>query len=653
MSRLTDTEKKAVKSILAEYSQKGESKNLKKLYETDFYEVPVDIDTFIESDEYAGWFTQNGKLYPYWREKLRDIFDDSKNYSEIVLGGSIGCGKTTIAVIALAYTLYWLMCLKDPNPYFDLGRGDTIYIVFFNATLQLSKGVGYSKFQDLLQHSPWFMKRGTVSGTKHLEYVPNKTENSHIEFTVGSQPDHALGKAIAGGLLDEVNFVKGADVEMEKSKIMETYTRVLARIKSRFIVDGKVRGRLFLVSSKKTEYDFIEAYVRKVKGNPGVFIADARLYELKARAFSGEKFRVAVGGSNLPSRIIPDDEDNETYIAQGYEIEEVPIELKQDFQLNIMKALQDHCGIAVSDTTRFLAYPILEKCIIPQKNPFKTNVLTIGMNDQLKYQDFFEPELVPPEVYSKPLFVHFDCSLTGDRTGIGCVAVLGYTNREGYDEFSGEHVEFRELAYREVFDVGIQCPRGSEISFRKDREFIYYLKHTLGWNIKGISLDSFQSADMKQNFITAGFTDTTIVSLDRKPDGYCCFKTAVNERRIQLLSGQDELFTELVNLKQDNRTGKVDHDVEHRKDQSDGLAGAVYNASLHDGQFAFHLVSDAMLFGEVNDSVADSPIDFVTGLVAQPSRSIKGQERAKEKLTPQEQESRMYARDAMNGFIVF
>ena len=587
---------------------------LKRISEEELKELARNYNHKITNIEYLG------------EQPVYDLtVDEHHNFATdcgIVAHNSIGCGKSTIAVIGLAYTLYWLMCLRDPNPYFGLGRGDTIFLVFFNATLQLSRGVAYNKFQSILQHSPWFMARGTISGTKHLEYTPNKTENADIQFTVGSQPEHALGKAIIGGALDEVNFVKGANVEMEKSKIMETYSAVLARIKSRFVVDGKVRGRLFLVSSKKSEYDFIESYIKKVKGNEGVFIADARLYELKASAFSGRKFRVAVGGSNLPSKVIPDNEENETYITQGYYIEEIPIELKQDFELDMIRALRDHCGIAVSETTRYIAYPSLEKCLIPQTNPFKSNVLTIGMLDQLKYQDFFEPEKVPQEIYSKPLFIHFDCSLTGDKTGIGCVAVLGYTNREGFDYITGEHTELRELVYREVFDIGIQCPNGSEISFRKNREFVYYLKYELGWNIKGISLDGFQSADSKQQFITAGFQDTTIVSLDRKPDGHQCFKSAVVERRIQYLSGQDELTTELVNLKQDNMTGKIDHDADHEKDMSDGIVGAVYNASLHDGQFAFHLVDDAMLFGDVNVVSEDSSTDFVNGLISNPANAL-------------------------------
>jgi len=472
-----------------------------------------------------------------------------------------------------------------------------------------------------------------------------ETHNFLIETPSGYVVSHNCG------ILDEVNFTKSAEVEFEKTRIMETYTSVLARIKSRFIVDGKIRGKLFLVSSKKSEYDFIETYVKKQKGKEGVYIADAKLYEVKPQGtYSGRKFRVAVGGSNLPSKIIPDNEDSETYIAQGYAIEEVPVEHKQEFEMNMDRALMDICGISVSGVTRFLSYPSIQQCMVEPKNPFKTNILMIGMLDKLQYRDFFEPELVPQEVYSKPLFIHFDCSITGDRTGISCVAVLGYTNRQGYDFFTGEHTEIKELAYRQVFSIGIQCPSGSEISFRKDREFVYYLKNELGWNIKGISLDSFQSRDMMQTFKTTGFEDTTIISLDKKPDGYQTFKTALIERRIMLLAHQDELVTELVNLKQDNQTGKIDHPPEFSKDIADSLAGAVFNASLHDGQFAFHLVDDAMLFGGVNDTKEDFSTDFVNGLVASPKDALVNRIPKDKAIKPPIDDD---ARDLYNGFILF
>lgn len=158
------------------------------------------------------------------------------------------------------------------------------------------------------------------------------------------------------------------------------------------------------------------------------------------------------------------------------------------------------------------------------------------------------------------------------------------------------------------------------------------------------------SADSKQQFITAGFEDTSIVSLDKKPEGYLCFKSAVNERRIQILDGQEDLITQLINLEQNNQTGKVDHPINGKKDTADGLAGAVYNASLHDGQFAFHLVDDAMLFGDVNQVVEDSSVDFVNGLIANPKDSLANRIPKGKELKPPTDMDNKYLSD---GFIIF
>lgn len=654
LSTLSDSEQEYVKTIIKEYSKKGSSKLLNDLYETDFTEVPVSIDEFIESDQYAGWFTQNGKgVYPYWRDKLREMWDDTKNYSEIAITGGIGTGKSHIAVLALSYGLYRVMCLKDPVRFYKL-NGDILYVVFFNATLRLSKGVAYSKFQELLQHSPWFMARGKVTGTKYLEYSPN----GPIRFEVGSQYEHSLGRAVILGLMDEVNFTKSADVEFEKSRMMRLYSSILERIGSRFTVNGKIMGKLFLVSSKKAESDFIESYIRKQIGKPGIYIVDSKVWEVKPEGtYGGEKFNLAVGTSNLPSRIIPDGEDPEVYRRQGYDIMSIPIELKSRFEINMDLALMNVAGVSISNVTKFITYPNLEKCFIPQKNPFQSNVITVGTMDNLKYQDFFEPELVPEEIYTKPLFIHFDCSLTGDRTGISCIAVLGYTNLQGYDEFTGEHTEIQELAYRQVFSIGVQCPSGAEISFRKNREFVYHLKHHLGWNIKAVSLDGYQSADSRQQFETAGF-EATIVSLDKKPDGYLCTKSAINERRVQILSDQSEMVKEFIELEQDNRTGKLDHPVDGSKDIADSFAGALYNASLHDGQFAFHLIDNAMLFGEVNDVPIDDTTDFVNGLISNPNNAIMNRSKPSNQNNNNinngnQNISNPFAEDSFNGFLAW
>lgn len=306
MEDLSPDEREEVLKILNEYEANGYSESLNNLYSEDFEEVPVDIDTFIENDRYIGTFTGNGSLiYNYWRDKLRIMFGDSEQYQEVALTGAIGTGKSTIACIAMSYLLYKTMCLKNPQKYYRLAAGSTIVFAFFNNTLDLSTSVGYGTVQNIVQSSPWFLERGKISGTKYKEYTPDKL----IRFRIGSTAGHALGTNIICAMIDEVNFKQGANIRMEQSKIMETYNGVLERMGSRFMVNGKIAGKLFIVSSKKSEYDFLESYIKKKANDPSTLVCDAKLWEVKPTGtYSGKTFLVAVGGSNMPSRIIPDNE---------------------------------------------------------------------------------------------------------------------------------------------------------------------------------------------------------------------------------------------------------------------------------------------------------------------------------------------------------
>lgn len=197
LENLTNSEKEIVSEILTDYVKSGSLDKFNNLMLQDYEEIPVDINTFISNPEYLGnsFLKEDGtlRIYPFWIEKLNEIFQGLKNnYNECILTGGIGLGKSTIAVIGVLYVLYKLMCLRSPQEYYELIKGDKIYIIFFNITLDQSYGVAYQQMQEYLQKSPWFMKRGTISGRKNLIYTPGK----NIEFAVGSKTEHGLGKAI-------------------------------------------------------------------------------------------------------------------------------------------------------------------------------------------------------------------------------------------------------------------------------------------------------------------------------------------------------------------------------------------------------------------------------------------------------------------------
>ena len=54
LDNLSEEEKTMVLSILKEVSEKGHSELLDDLKYADFEEVPVDIDTFLDDDNYLG-----------------------------------------------------------------------------------------------------------------------------------------------------------------------------------------------------------------------------------------------------------------------------------------------------------------------------------------------------------------------------------------------------------------------------------------------------------------------------------------------------------------------------------------------------------------------------------------------------------------------
>ena len=569
---LTEEEQQIVIQILREFSENdGFSQTLDEMWKADYEEIPVDIMTFICEDRFLGKSTREGtSIYPFWKEKYVEIFDTNKEYLEIVLTGAIGIGKTRTVVVCLCYLLYLIMCLKNPHEFFKFNEGDEITIAFCNITLDLAEGVAFETMHQYLIHSPWFLERGIVTGKKKLRYNPPH----NITLTFGSNAGHFLGKQIYAALMDECDFtrsaLKGVDVLAAQNGVMDTYTQIKERINSRFIVDGKQYGRMFLVSSKKSEHDFLESYVRKMLQNPEdskkMLVVDEPQWVVKpADTYCGKKFQVAVGNKMLTSFIVPSDtteENLKSIITQGYYIIDVPIEMRQSFLLNINTALMNLAGISVIGATSYFNYSLFKRCYLSNiEKPFPTEILEIGLHDKKEILDFFNPDVIPEELKTKPLFIHVDTSLSGDKTGFSVVAITGKKATKQY--IGAEETITYERCYRHIFSISIKAPTGDEISLEKTRQFIYNLKY-LGFNIKRISLDGFQSADTRQILEINGF-DAIIISMDKLKDGeqpgYSTTRSAMNDGRVGMIR-YELLEDELVRLQRDVTTGKVDHPID-------------------------------------------------------------------------------------------
>lgn len=574
---LSDEEKEYLVKILSEYSSEGSSGTLESIYYEDYDEIPVDIRTFITDDRFLGKSFKSDKgellVYPFWMDVLEAIFSPNSGIYETVFSGAIGIGKSTIACIGLAYILHRLLCLKNPQSYYRLGN-TRIAIALFNINLDQGYGVGYTKLQSLLKASPWFLEHGSLVGIKNITYYPNKG----IDILVGSKMEHFLGRDVFAAFLDEMNFAQGSsDPQMESTKIMKLYNTVKRRMESRYQKLGKLPGMLFLVSSKKSESDFLEQYIQKQKNKPYLYLVDEPIWVVKRGQglYSGKTFNVAIGNRYLKSKVLEPDEDPKGYIKNGQEVIEVPIEYSEAFELDINTALMDIAGKALSANLKYIYYDKLKLCYRDYlKNPFTKNEIILGFDDATELKDFLIEKYLSKLDRHKPHFLHWDASKNGDATGLAMTTIADtkvIRRLAGGKVFTDE-----DIVHKLVFAIRIKNSPGQEIPFYKIRNFIYYLRFELGYNLISTTCDSFQSVDSLQQLKLHGFLAATL-SMDRSRAPYDSLKNAINEGRY-IMPYIPELEAELLDIEDNKVTGKIDHTAVGSKDIADACAGSLFRS---------------------------------------------------------------------------
>ena len=378
-------------------------------------------------------------------------------------------------------------------------------------------------------------------------------------------------------------------------------------MQSRFMKGSVNPTILCLASSKRTEQSYMETFIESKKNNESktTKVVDEPQWVIREDKNSDVKFKVALGNKFLSSEVIPLDateSDVQLFIDRGFTILEVPIGYYENFIDDIDIALTDIAGISTTSSSRYIAghriSAIKDSTI---KNPFVSDVLEIGdgKDDTNQYYDFFNMELVDKSLLQYPMYVHLDMSVSGDKTGLGGVWIVGKK-----PPVEGQPPS-KELFYRLSFMVSIKAPKGHQISFEKNRQFIYWLKEN-GFNIKGVSCDTYQSADLLQQLKGKGF-DTEIISVDRVKDNICqpyqYLKSTIYEERLVIFE-DNLLVEELIGLERNNANGKVDHAPTgiNSKDSADALCGAIWNASQHGEEFDFE-------FGETLDTIVDVSLE--------------------------------------------
>ena len=598
---LSEEEKKYVLSVLKDINS-GQSKSFTDLMYEEYNEVPVDIETFITDDNYMGlaWKDKEGKLklYPYWMNRLKELFPTNTEVSvnNFIESGARGLGKSEIACLCCAYLMYRVMCMKNPLEFYHLKPTEKICFALMNITKDLVKKVALDKFQKSIQMSPWFMSKGRMTT---FENEPFWVPPEPVELIMGSQSNHVIGLPIFFAFFDEIDFIKNQDIDKQKKIAINMIDTAIGGMKTRFIHQGKNPTLLILASSKRSDKSFLEEHMKKklASENENVIIVDEAVWKVKPiGTYSNKMFHVALGNKFLQSKIIGENEDINLYWKRGYKILDIPIDFKANFLDDIERALCDYAGVASTELSKYISGEAINDCINNnRRNPFAKDILEIGNapDDRLQYYNFFDKEAIPPEWRSKPLYIHLDMSISGDKTGIAGVFAIGKKHSKDSNDQS------KDMFYGLGFNVSIKAPKGRQISFEKNRKFIYWLKEQ-GYSIKGISTDTFQSYDTGQQLQALGYPYKQIsvdrVDQDRVCKPYQYFRSTLYEKRIDMYLSK-ELVDELVDLERNINTGKVDHPDGGAKDAADAVCGALFNASQNAEQFAYD-------YGELYDTVS-------------------------------------------------
>lgn len=238
----------------------------------------VRIEEWVNSDYYIG--TDQKSIYPYWKDFIVDIFRDTRKDGEkinsVILSGSIGVGKSTIAELIMMRKMYELSCFKNINAMFNLMSKTNIMFLYFSVSQKQAERTGFGEFRSLVDSSPYFNEN--FLRNQRLSSLLVFPEG--INFAYGSSASDSIGMSVICSMLDEANFLGGNGPSNDSEKATDLYANIVNRSNSRFIVDGGVNHSLnILVSSATFENSATERQIRLSRNDPHTIVAAPAQWE--------------------------------------------------------------------------------------------------------------------------------------------------------------------------------------------------------------------------------------------------------------------------------------------------------------------------------------------------------------------------------------
>jgi hypothetical protein len=580
---------------------------LSLIEEQEFDKEIVDMETFLFDDYFMGRIGQY--LWPKWADDLIELFDPSSKYHEVILSGAIGIGKNYIASIIIARMIYELSCMKNPQRSYGLDPDEEISFSNVSVTKDLAKEAVLGKIKARMTPCPYFTKEFPIKPTKDKIRFPKGI----VLVAHATTEESILSLNTFGGIFDEINFLEKRNeaISLRRGKMKAErrggpqeyssvlYTALIRRMKSRWMVGGRLPGKLVIVSSKNMQDSFTERKIFDSMDDPHVFTREYAIWEIKPEGSYGRKrFHVFVGNDRHHNRILKDEKEYERYKEfidsddaefEGCDIIHPPVEFKKDFDDNLDGSLQAIAGVAVYSFSPFiyrsekihdaivddLLHPMLQEEWVPNRPPhvfWDKLVRSYESMDRFGIKETYVAPIINP---TAPRYVHVDTSLTSDSSGVCMGHIAGEAKVARRDNEGKVHFEHAPIMYID-FMLKINPPLGEEIILADIRTLLYSFMDR-GYRIELVTTDKYQSAEMRQYMRRKG-VDAEILSIDTSVDPYMNLRMALYENRLKMYK-YDPFLREISRLIHDRHRNKIDHVKNESKDVSDAMAGVVHSLS--------------------------------------------------------------------------
>lgn len=541
---------------------------LSVLDESEFEEIPVDIDTFVSDPRFLGKL--KFRLSPLQRECVlmeSQIFrretlesflspeDAQKRWAqtknEIILKLGKGSGKDWMSAVAVAYVVYQLLCLRDPAEYYGNAAGDQIAIINIAINAKQAEKVFFTNIKRMFTTAEWFQ------GKYDAKPDGNPAQSGEFNFIKGvsvysghSEREAWEGYNVFMVILDEIAGFALESVSPTGKTAAAIYDMYRGSVVSRFAEFGKYVS----LSFPRYKGDFITQKYDEV-------IAAKQVVARKETMKIDPELPDGIEGNEI---VIEWDEDH----IDAYKYRKTYALCRPPWDINPIKNLDmyvsEFAANYVDALSRFA-------CMPPE-------AIDAFFKDRNKIEDAFSQpngvnnedgtfywDLKPhPEVQ---YFVHVDLAQKHDR----CAVALAHVEKWVRPQMAGVEMDIAPVVKVDLVRYW-EPTKQQEVNFQEVQDFIISLR-TFGFNLRLVTFDQWRSEDMRKYLSNIGIK-TDLLSI--KTEQYVDFAVVMNNGRL-IGPKETKLQEELLGLRL-FPNGKIDHPRQGYKDLSDATCGAIFNA---------------------------------------------------------------------------